>query len=254
MGNSELDLAALEALIFASDGPIGTAALRRAFPRATPAQLGEAVAAINRALGESGRPYEIVEVAAGFQFRTRPEFAEVILAATPERKLRLSRPALETLALVAYRQPLTRAEIEDLRGVDCGAVVKSLLERDLVRIVGRRDAPGRPALYGTSATFLETFGLRGAHGSAGAARDRGDRRGAFGGDLARRRRGRGRARAGGGRRRVGGAGRARDRRASASLARSRPGQVRAPPGVSRWPRIAQCFPTLRAEISSTIAP
>ena len=100
-------------------------------------------------------------MAAGFQFRTRPEFAEVILAATPERKLRLSRPALETLALVAYRQPLTRAEIEDLRGVDCGAVVKSLLERDLVRIVGRRDAPGRPALYGTSATFLETFGLRG---------------------------------------------------------------------------------------------
>ena len=161
MGNSELDLAALEALIFASDGPIGPAALRRAFPRATPAQFGEAVAAINRALGESGRPYEIVEVGAGFQFRTRPEFAEVILAAIPERKLRLSRPALETLALVAYRQPLTRAEIEDLRGVDCGAVVKSLLERDLVRIVGRRDAPGRPALYGTSATFLETFGLRG---------------------------------------------------------------------------------------------
>ena len=161
MGNSELDLAALEALIFAADGPIGTAALRRAFPRATPAQFGEAVAAINRALAESGRPYEISEVAAGFQFRTRPEFAEVILAATPERKLRLSRPALETLALVAYRQPLTRAEIEDLRGVDCGAVVKSLLERDLVRIVGRRDAPGRPALYGTSATFLETFGLRG---------------------------------------------------------------------------------------------
>jgi segregation and condensation protein B len=161
VANPELDLAALEALIFASDGPIGTAALRRAFPRATPAQLGEAVAAINRSLAESGRPYEISEVSAGFQFRTRPEFAEVILSATPERKLRLSRPALETLALVAYRQPLTRAEIEDLRGVDCGAVVKSLLERDLVRIVGRRDAPGRPALYGTSATFLETFGLRG---------------------------------------------------------------------------------------------
>jgi segregation and condensation protein B len=158
VANAELDL---EALIFASEGPIGTAALRRAFPRATPTQLGEAVAEINRALAESGRPYEIAEVAAGFQFRTRPEFAEVILAATPERKLRLSRPALETLALVAYRQPLTRAEIEDLRGVDCGAVVKSLLERDLVRIVGRRDAPGRPALYGTSAAFLETFGLRG---------------------------------------------------------------------------------------------
>jgi segregation and condensation protein B len=160
MAESDLDQGALEALIFAADGPIGTAALRRAFPRVTPAQIAAGVAAINATLEATGRPYEIAEVAAGYQFRTRPQFAEVILSATPERKIRLSRPALETLALIAYRQPLTRAEIEDLRGVDCGAVVKSLLERDLARIVGRRDAPGRPALYGTSATFLETFGLR----------------------------------------------------------------------------------------------
>jgi len=161
MAESELDLGALEALVFAAEGPIGAAALRRAFPRVTPAQIASAVAEINASLAATGRPYEIAEVAGGYQFRTRPQFAEVILSATPERKIRLSRPALETLALVAYRQPLTRAEIEDLRGVDCGAVVKSLLERDLVRIVGRRDAPGRPALYGTSAAFLETFGLRG---------------------------------------------------------------------------------------------
>jgi segregation and condensation protein B len=160
MAESDLDQGALEALIFAADGPIGTAALRRAFPRVTPAQIAAGVAAINASLEATGRPYEIAEVAAGYRFRTRPQFAEVILSATPERKIRLSRPALETLALIAYRQPLTRAEIEDLRGVDCGAVVKSLLERDLARIVGRRDAPGRPALYGTSATFLETFGLR----------------------------------------------------------------------------------------------
>jgi segregation and condensation protein B len=160
MAESELDLCALEALIFAADAPVGASALRRAFPRATPAQIAAAVAEINASLAASGRPYEIAEVAAGYRFRTRPQYAEVILAATPERKIRLSRPALETLALIAYRQPLTRAEVEDLRGVDCGAVVKSLLERDLVRIVGRRDAPGRPALYGTSACFLETFGLR----------------------------------------------------------------------------------------------
>jgi segregation and condensation protein B len=160
MADSELDLAALEALIFSADAPIGASALKRAFPRATPAQLAAAVAEINASLVATGRPYEIAEVAAGYRFRTRPQFAEVILSATPERKIRLSRPALETLALIAYRQPLSRAEIEDLRGVDCGAVVKSLLERDLVRIVGRRDAPGRPALYGTSASFLETFGLR----------------------------------------------------------------------------------------------
>jgi segregation and condensation protein B len=161
MADSELDLAALEALVFASDGPLGATALRRAFPRATPAQIAAAIAEINASLSATGRPYEIAEVGGGYQFRTRPQHAEVILSATPERKIRLSRPALETLALIAYRQPLTRAEIEDLRGVDCDAVVKSLLERDLVRIVGRRDAPGRPALFGTSATFLETFGLRG---------------------------------------------------------------------------------------------
>jgi segregation and condensation protein B len=161
MAESELDLAALEALIFSADAPLGANALRKAFPRATPSVFADAVSQINAQLSETGRPYEIVEVAGGYQFRTRPAFAEVILAAKPERKLRLSRPALETLALIAYRQPLTRAEIEDLRGVDCGAVVKSLLERDLVRIVGRRDAPGRPALYGTTASFLETFGLKG---------------------------------------------------------------------------------------------
>jgi len=160
MAESELDHRALEALIFSADAPVGAAALRRAFPRATPAQIAAAVAEINASLAASGRPYEIAEIAGGYRFRTRPQYAEVILAATPERKIRLSRPALETLALIAYRQPLTRAEVEDLRGVDCGAVVKSLLERDLVRIVGRRDAPGRPALYGTSASFLETFGLR----------------------------------------------------------------------------------------------
>ncbi|HKC50893.1 MAG TPA: SMC-Scp complex subunit ScpB [Myxococcota bacterium] len=161
MAESELDLGALEALIFSAEGPIGASVLRRAFPRATPAQIAAGVAEINASLAATGRPYEISEIAAGYQFRTRPQFADVILAGTPERKIRLSRPALETLALIAYRQPLTRAEIEALRGVDCDAVVKSLLERDLVRIVGRRDAPGRPALFGTSATFLETFGLRG---------------------------------------------------------------------------------------------
>jgi segregation and condensation protein B len=160
MSDEGIDLTALEALIFASDGPASAASIRRAFPHLAPGAITPAVAEINARLHASGRPYEIAEIAAGWQFRTRPEFAEVILAAKPERKIRLSRAALETLALVAYRQPLSRAEIEDLRGVDCGAVMKSLLEREFVRIVGRRDAPGRPALFGTTPGFLETFGLR----------------------------------------------------------------------------------------------
>ncbi len=161
MPGEEIDLAALEALIFASEGPATAASIRRAFADLAPGSISPAVAQINARLAESGRPYEIAEVAGGWQFRTRPEYAEVILAAKPERKVRLSRAALETLALVAYRQPLSRAEIEDLRGVDCGAVMKTLLERDFVRIVGRRDAPGRPALLGTTSAFLQTFGLRG---------------------------------------------------------------------------------------------
>lgn len=151
---------ALEAIIFAAAGTANAAQIRRALPHLAPGRIPDLVAEINQELSEQGRPYEIAEVAGGYQFRTRPEFAEVLRAARPERKLRLSRAALETLAVVSYRQPVTRAEIEELRCVDCGAVLRSLLDRQLVRIVGRRDAPGRPVLYGTSSQFLETFGLR----------------------------------------------------------------------------------------------
>jgi segregation and condensation protein B len=151
---------ALEALIFSSEEPASAAFLRRALPSLAPSRLPDLVEEINEELRKSARPYEIVEVAGGYQFRTLPEFAEVLQAAQPERKLRLSRAALETLAVIAYRQPVTRPEVEEVRSVDSGAVLKSLLERGLTRIVGRRDAPGRPVLYGTSAQFLETFGLR----------------------------------------------------------------------------------------------
>jgi segregation and condensation protein B len=149
----------LEAVIFSAGGPASIPYIRRALPRLTPTRIAELVREINGELRTTGRPYEVVEVAGGYQFRSRPEFADVLAQAQPERKLRLSRAALETLSVVAYKQPVTRAEIEDLRCVDCGAVLKGLLDRNLVRIVGRRDAPGRPGLYGTSSTFLETFGL-----------------------------------------------------------------------------------------------
>jgi segregation and condensation protein B len=150
---------ALEALIFSSQEPATAAYLRRALPSLAPSRIPDLVEEINEELRKSQRPYEIVEVSGGYRFRTLPEFAEVLQAAQPERKLRLSRAALETLAVVAYRQPVTRAEVEEIRSVDCGAVLKGLLERSLIRIVGRRDAPGRPVLYGTSAQFLETFSL-----------------------------------------------------------------------------------------------
>jgi segregation and condensation protein B len=150
----------LEAIIFAARGPVTPSVIRRALPDLTAPRIAELVGRINRSLREEGRPYEIAEIAGGYQFRTLPELSEVIRSARPEKAARLSRAALETLAVIAYRQPLTRAEIEDVRSVDCGAVLRGLLERDLVRIAGRRDAPGRPPLYATSSRFLEAFGLR----------------------------------------------------------------------------------------------
>jgi len=106
------------------------------------------------------RGFTLEEVAAGYQFRTRPEHVEWVRRLNKTRPFRFSRAALETLAIIAYRQPITRAEIEFLRGVDSGGVVKTLLDRHLIRILGKKDIPGRPMIYGTTRDFLELFGLR----------------------------------------------------------------------------------------------
>lgn len=102
----------------------------------------------------------LVEVANGWQFRTRPENAAVIRGYLPAKPTKLSKPSLETMAIVAYRQPITRAEIDGIRGVDSGGVLKTLLEKNLVRIVGKKDEPGKPILYGTTQEFLELFQLK----------------------------------------------------------------------------------------------
>jgi segregation and condensation protein B len=109
---------------------------------------------------EAGRGFVLVEVAEGYQFRSRPEHAEWFRRLGRQRPFRFSRAALETLAIIAYRQPVTRPEIEYLRGVDSGGVLKTLLDKRLVRILGKREIPGRPLIYGTSREFLEFFGLR----------------------------------------------------------------------------------------------
>jgi segregation and condensation protein B len=151
----------VEALVLGAPEPVSAQKIADVVPGLEADDARALVAELEREYEEQGRAFEVWEVAGGYQLRTRPEYASYLRLLHRERPLRLSRAALETLALVAYRQPLTRPEIEDLRGVDCGAVLKSLLERDLVRIVGRRDAPGRPALFGTTSTFLETFSLKG---------------------------------------------------------------------------------------------
>jgi segregation and condensation protein B len=100
------------------------------------------------------------EIAGGWLFRTNVEFAPFVRELTSERPVRLTRAQVETLAIVAYRQPVTRPEVDDIRGVDSGATLKLLLERDLLRILGKKDEPGRPILYGTTNQFLEFFGLK----------------------------------------------------------------------------------------------
>lgn len=100
------------------------------------------------------------EVAGGYQLRTKPAHAELLREFLRAKPTKFSRAALETLAIVAYKQPLTRAEVEDIRGVDSGAVLRRLLEQRLLKILGRKEEPGRPILYGTSPSFLEHFGLK----------------------------------------------------------------------------------------------
>ncbi|NTU60313.1 MAG: SMC-Scp complex subunit ScpB [Deltaproteobacteria bacterium] len=150
---------ALEAVLFASAEPVPLARLEAVFAPdgVEPERVAEALETLRGACG--GRGVEVQEVAGGFQLRTRSDLARWVARLEIPKPVRFSRAALETLAVAAYRQPLTRAELEQVRGVDCGGVMKTLLERGLLRIVGKKDVPGRPLLYGTARKFLETFGL-----------------------------------------------------------------------------------------------
>ena len=109
--------------------------------------------------GEMGRSFHLAQVSEGYQFRTKPDYASWIKSLRKVKPIRLTQAAFETLAIVAYRQPLLRAEIEHIRGVDSGWVLNSLLEKGLIKILGRKEVAGRPLVYGTSRRFLEVFGL-----------------------------------------------------------------------------------------------
>lgn len=150
---------AVEALLFASPEPLPLPRLEEVFAPdgVEPDRVRDALEKLRTRC--AGRGVELREVAGGYQLRTRPELAPWLARIEAPRAVRFSRPALETLAIVAYRQPVTRAELEEVRGVDCGGVLKSLLDRGLARILGKKDVPGRPLLYGTTRKFLEAFGL-----------------------------------------------------------------------------------------------
>lgn len=148
----------IEALLFASEKPVPMERLAQIAELKAPEVLEE----INILREEKARigALQLVEVAGGWQFVTKPEYAQYIRQLRDVPRQKLSRAAFEVLSVVAYRQPVTRAEIESLRGVDCAAPLGFLLEKKLVNFAGRRETPGRPWLYATTPQFLDNFGLR----------------------------------------------------------------------------------------------
>lgn len=148
---------ALESLILVSDKPI--AAIRLA--RLTRQDVGTVrVALAELAQDYAGRGIALDEIAGGFQFRTSARFAPFVRMLVQQKPTKLSRAQLEALSIIAYRQPVTRPEIDDVRGVDSGSALKTLLERNLIKIIGKKEEAGRPMLYGTTSDFLELFGLK----------------------------------------------------------------------------------------------
>lgn len=150
---------AVEALLFVAGEPLPVGRLARILGVGE-GVVREALQELVEACRAPGRGIELVEVAGGWQLVTRPEYSRAVEELLQPRRQALSRAALETLAIIAYRQPVTRAEIEAIRGVQSDAGLRALLERGLVREVGRKEAPGRPILYGTTPLFLQQFGLR----------------------------------------------------------------------------------------------
>jgi segregation and condensation protein B len=148
---------AVEALLFVAEAPLTPKELARAakIDRKRTLELIEEIRA-----DYAPRGIQLHEVAGGYCFRSNPEFANYVKTHLAQRPVRLSRAQLETLSIIAYRQPITRPEVDDIRGVDSGPVIKGLLERDLVKILGKKDEPGRPMLYGTTVEFLELFNMR----------------------------------------------------------------------------------------------
>lgn len=151
----------VEALLFASDAPLTAADLARASESLDEEQVETAVETLRLEYEAIGRAFQIYEVAGGYQILTRPEYAPYLERFdTVPQTSRLSAPALEVLAVIAYRQPIDRAEVEEIRGVGSSGVLRTLQDRGLIEVVGRGEGLGRPLLYGTTTRFLEHFGFR----------------------------------------------------------------------------------------------
>lgn len=150
----------VEALLFSTDEPLTSEKISSVLAFVHPEQVKSIIAQLNQKYADNGHAFRIREIAGGFQVYTLPEYAlwiENLWEKT--RWQRLSRPALETLAIVAYRQPIVKAEIDKIRGVQSDGTLRTLLERDLIEIKGREKSPGRPLLYQTTEKFLSFFGI-----------------------------------------------------------------------------------------------
>jgi segregation and condensation protein B len=156
----EEKIAIIEAIIFASEVPLTVERVAEIILDTEKKEIMSLLEKLVREYEERGGGFCLMEVAGGFQFRTRQDLAPWIRKLKAARPAMLSPAALETLAVVAYRQPLVKSEIDRIRGVDASGALKGLLEKKLVRIVGRKDVPGKPIIYGTTKKFLEVFNLK----------------------------------------------------------------------------------------------
>jgi len=150
----------IECLLFVSEEPLTLEKIKAVLPSVDIKDIKEAIQNLADEYEQSQKGIYLAEVASGYQLRTRPEYAEWIRKFFQPSPQRLSTAALETLAIVAYKQPVMRSEIENIRGVDAGGILRMLLDRKLVKLLGRKELPGRPLLYGTTRYFLEIFGLK----------------------------------------------------------------------------------------------
>lgn len=151
----------IESIIFVSKHPVTAQELSGFLRDVEKKEVTRALGELEKRWEEAGRSFTLGNVAGGYRFRTRPEYSEYIVQFNREiKKFRLSKPALEVLAIIAYRQPVTKIEADKIRGVDCSSSVGLLLEKNFIEISGRKEVPGKPFLYRTTGLFLETFGLK----------------------------------------------------------------------------------------------
>ena len=152
--------AIIESLLFVSEVPLSLSKLKAILSMYTHVEITEALEELHQEYTGAEHGFFLTEVAQGYQFRSKPEYGEWIRKLKKITPTRLSQAALETLAIIAYRQPILRAEVETIRGVDVGGILRLLLEKNLIKILGRKNVPGRPIIYGTTQKFLEFFSLK----------------------------------------------------------------------------------------------